>query len=115
MKPQWENPDPQPTGDNMTNKNEERITELEEKVSELEDQLNRANDDLDHALNAANKVEDLIAAWNDRFPNDRIDVSPRRRPATDYLLTDDEWKQRTRILHPRDRLKKFNPATGLLE
>ena len=97
----------------MTDKNEEKIAELEEKVSELEDALNKVNDDLDHALNMANKVEEIIAAWNNRFPDDPIHVQQRRRPATDYLLTDDEWKERTRIPHPRDWVKKsFDPTTG---
>jgi len=93
-----------------------RIEKLEaqvEELSEVEDALNRVNDDLDHALSMANKVEDIIAAWNNRFPDDPIHVPQRRRPATDYLLTDDEWKKRTRIPHPRDWVKKsFDPTTG---
>lgn len=93
-----------------------RIEKLEaqvEELSEVEEQLNRLNDELDHALNMANKVEDLIAAWNDRFPDDRIHVPPRRRPESDYIMTDDEWKKRTRIPHPRDWVKKsFDPTTG---
>lgn len=90
----------------MTDKNEEKIAKLEEKVSELEDAL-------DHALSVANKVEEIIAAWNNRFPDDRIHVPPRRRPESDYIMTDNEWKERTRIPHPRDWVKKsFDPTTG---
>lgn len=97
----------------MTDKNEEKIAELEEKVSELEDALNRVNDDLDHALNMANKVEDIIAAWNDRHPDDTIHVAQRRRPASDYAMSNEEWKKRTRIPHPRHWVKKsFDPTTG---
>jgi uncharacterized coiled-coil protein SlyX len=116
LKPQWENPDPQPTGDNMTNKNEERITELEEKVSELEDLLNQTNDDLDHALNMANKVEAIIAAWNKRFPEDAVAGRKPLRPEHHYAMTDKEWKERTRIPHPHPGFeKKFNPKTGAWE
>lgn len=115
MKPQWENPDPQPTGDNMTDKNEEKIAELEDKVSELEDALNKVNDELDYALSMAHKVENIIAAWNDRFPDDLIYVPPRQRRESDYAMTDKEWKEATRIPHPRNAPKKFNPATGVWE
>lgn len=97
----------------MTDKNEEKIAELEEKVSELEDALNTVNDELDHVLNMASRVEEIIAAWNNRFPDDRIYVPQRQRPESDYLLTDKEWKERTRIPHPRDWVKKsFDPSTG---
>jgi len=97
----------------MTDKNEEKIAELEEKVSELEDALNRVNDELDHALNAAGKVEELIAYWNAHFPEDPIPGTVRKRKESDYAMTDDEWKKRTRIPHPRDWVKKsFDPTTG---
>lgn len=97
----------------MTDKNEEKIAELEEKVSELEDLLNQTNDDLDIALSMASKVEAVLHAWNERFPEDAIPGTVRRRPATNYVLTDDEWKERTRIPHPRDWVKKsFDPTTG---
>ena len=104
----------------MTDKNEEKIaelegkvSELEEKVSELEDALDRVDGELHHALSMANKVENIIAAWNDRFPDDRIHVPQRRRPESDYIMTDKEWKERTRIPHPRDWVKKsFDPTTG---
>ena len=93
-----------------------RIEKLEAQVEELlevEEQLNRLNDELDHALNMANKVEDIIAAWNNRFPDDRIHVPLRLRPESDYIMNDDEWKKRTRIPHPRDWVKKsFDPSTG---
>jgi len=115
----------------MTDKNEEKIAELEnkvselehalekvnddldEKVSELENALNKVNDDLDHALNMANKVEDLIAAWNSRFPDEQIPVPRPQRPDSDYVITAEEFKKRTRIPHPRDWVKKsFDPTTG---
>lgn len=96
-----------------------RIEKLEaqvEELSEVEEQLNRLNDELDHALSMASKVEDIIAAWNDRFPDDPIHVTlapQRRRPESDYIMTDDEWKERTRIPHPRNWVKKsFDPSTG---
>lgn len=93
-----------------------RIQKLEAQVEELlevEEQLNKVNDELDHALNMANKVEDLIAAWNNRFPDDPIYIPRRRRRESDYIMTDDEWKERTRIPHPRDWVKKsFDPSTG---
>lgn len=95
-----------------------RIEKLEAQVEELlevEEQLNRLNDEVDHALSMASKVEDIIAAWNDRFPDDPIHVTlapQRRRPESDYIMTDDEWKERTRIPHPRDWVKKsFDPST----
>jgi len=97
----------------MTDKNEEKIAELEEKVSELEDALNKVNDDLDHALNMANKVEDLITMWNNRFPDDQIPVPRPQRPDSDYVITAEEFKKRMRIPHPRDWVKKsFDPSTG---
>jgi len=104
----------------MTDKNEEKIAELEGKVEELEGKveelenaLNKVNDDLDHALNMANKVEDLIAAWNDHFPEDPFPVPRPRRPDSDYVITAEEFKKRTRIPHPRDWVKKsFDPSTG---
>ena len=94
-----------------------RIEKLEaqvEELSEVEEQLNRLNDDLDHALSMAHKVEEIIAAWNNRFPNDLIHFQQRRRrPESDYIMTDKEWKERTRIPHPRDWVKKsFYPTTG---
>jgi len=99
----------------MTDKTEKQIAELEKKVSELEDALDRVNDDLDNALNIANKVEDIIAAWNDRHPDDTIHVAQRRRPASDYAMTDQEWKEATRVPHPREWKKKFDPTTGEFE
>lgn len=102
----------------MTDKTEEKIAELEGKVSTLEDEvstledaLNRVNDDLDHALNIANKLEQLIALWNEKHPNDQI-FTHRRRPMSDYTMTDQEWKEATRVPHPREWKKKFNPSTG---
>ena len=97
----------------MTDKNEERIEELEKRMKRLDDLFTMLKDELSDALDMANKVGDIIAAWNARFPDDPIHVPQRRRPATDYLLTDDEWKERTRIPHPRDWVKKsFDPTTG---
>jgi len=99
----------------MTDKNEEKIAELEEKVSELEEALNRVNDDLDHAFSMAGRLEEIIAAWNNRFPDDPIHVPQRRRPESDYALTDKEWKERTRVPHPRDKPKQYNIETGAWE
>lgn len=100
----------------MTNENEQLKTELREladKVSEQDDLINQLNDDLDYALSLANKVEDIIAAWNNRFPDDQIHVPQPRRPDSDYLITAEEFKKRTRIPHPRDWVKKsFDPKTG---
>ena len=108
MKPQWENPDPQPTGDDMTDKNEERIEEIEDRLDKMEEELATALDSL-------GKIETLIAYWNAHFPDDPMPGSRRVRPESHYTMTDEEWKKRTRIPHPRDGPKKFNPITGVWE
>ncbi len=95
----------------MTNEIEKLKTELREladTVSEQDDLINQLNDDLDHALNMANKVEELVALWNAHHPGDKITIGQRiRRPESDYAMTDDEWKERTRVPHPR-----FDPSKG---
>lgn len=99
----------------MTEKYEEKIAELEKRMKRVDDLFTILKDELEHGLNMINKVEEIIAAWNDRFPDDPIYVPQRRRPASDYIMNDDEWKERTRIPHPRNAPKKFNPATGVWE
>lgn len=90
----------------MTDKIEKLKTELRElteRVSEQDDLINQLNDELDYALSMAYKVDDIIAAWNNRHPNDTIHTKKERRPASDYAMTDQEWKEATRVPHPRER------------
>ena len=90
-----------------------RIEKLEGRMKRIDDLFTMLKDELEHALGMANKVEAIIAVWNNRFPDGPIYVPQRRRPASDYIMTDDEWKERTRIPHPRDWAKKsFDPSTG---
>lgn len=95
-----------------------RIEQLEniakeqaDELSEVEEQLNNVNDDLDIALSIVNKLEQLIALWNEKHPNDQI-FTHRKRPMSDYTMTDQEWKEATRVPHPREWKKKFDPTTG---
>lgn len=90
---------------------ENKQRELKEEISDLENQLNKANDDLDHALNTDGRLEQLIALWNEKHPNDQI-FTHRKRPMSDYAMTDQEWKEATRVPHPREWKKKFDPSTG---
>jgi chromosome segregation ATPase len=91
----------------------EEIKSNAERISEQDDLINQLNDDLDYALSMANKVEELIAFWNAHHPGDKITIGQRtRRPESDYAMTDDEWKERTLVLHPREWKNKFDPTTG---
>ncbi len=110
----------------MTDKNEneklkDELRLLKEDLADKENIINGLADDLDVVLSKVYMIDEIIAAWNDRFPDDRIHVKRPKRPESDYLLTDKEWKERTHIPHPRDALlrslssrnvKQFNIETG---
>lgn len=88
----------------MTDK---KIQKLEARINELENKIS----DLDDIFDVAGKLEQLIALWNEKHPNDQI-FSHRKRPISDYTMTDQEWKEATRVPHPREWKKKFDPSTG---
>ena len=116
MKPQSEPPAPQLIGDTMTNEIEKLKTELKEladKVSEQDDLIKQLNEELEHSLEMAKKIDEIIAAWNNQESiDDFIHLPRRRRPASDYAMTDQEWKEATHVPHPREWKKKFDPTTG---
>ena len=80
---------------------------LMKKVDELENKVNNLDDPFD----VVGRLEQLVALWNEKHPNDQI-FTHRKRPISDYTMTDQEWKEATRVPHPRERKNKFDPSTG---
>jgi len=90
---------------------DEKIQKLEARIKELESIVRRLDNSLDDIFDFSDRIEKLIALWNEKHPNDQI-FRHRRRPISDYTMTDQEWKEATRVPHPRERSKKFDPSTG---
>ena len=90
---------------------EARINELSKDRLMLMKKVDELESDLNHALNTDGRLEQLIALWNEKHPSDPI-FTHRKRPMSDYTMTDQEWKEATRVPHPREWKKKFDPSTG---
>jgi len=97
--------------DEKIQKLEARINELSKDRLMLMKKVEELESDFDNLFGVADRLEKLIALWNEKHPNDQI-FTHRKRPMSDYTMTDQEWKEATRVPHPREWKKKFDPSTG---
>lgn len=95
--------------DEKIQKLEARINELSKDRLMLMKKVEELESDFDNLFGVADRLEKLIALWNEKHPNDQI-FTHRKRPMSDYTMTDQEWKEATRVPHPRG--KKFDPSRG---